>query len=110
MIAHAFLAHFDDPFCEALASRHGLSVARKWTARFLESIPSRVKCRSQNCDRLWIKGAVLLKERYNRHRPSPSWRHLAGKDERHRQADLSPTLQRRAARHCAPVQEALSVR
>jgi hypothetical protein len=84
MIAHTFLAHFDDPFCEALASRHGLSVARKWTARFLESIPSRVKCRSQNCDRLWIKGAVLLKERNNRHRPSPSWRHLAGKDERHR--------------------------
>jgi hypothetical protein len=29
MIAHTFLAHFDDPFCKPLASCHGLSVARK---------------------------------------------------------------------------------
>jgi hypothetical protein len=55
MIAHTFLAHFDDPFCKPLASRHGLSVARKRTAGFLESIPGRVKCRPQNRDRFWIK-------------------------------------------------------
>jgi hypothetical protein len=73
MIAHTFLAHFDDPFCKPLASCH---VARKWIAGFLESIPRRVKCRSQNRDRLWIKG-VVPKERNNRRRPSPSWRHLS---------------------------------
>jgi hypothetical protein len=36
MIAR-ILAHFDDPFCNPLASCHGLSVALKWTAGFLES-------------------------------------------------------------------------
>jgi len=30
-------------------------------------------------------------------------------DEHHRQANLLPTLQRQAARHCAPEQKALSV-
>src|ERR1700730_10963547 len=79
MIARTFLAHFDDPFRKPVTSCHGVPVARKWTAGFLESIPGRVKCRSQNRDRLRIKGAVLLKERNNRHRPSPSWRHLSGK-------------------------------
>jgi hypothetical protein len=73
MIAHAFLAHFNDPFCKPFASCHGLSVARKPTTGFLESIPRRVKCRSQNRDRLWIKG-TLSKEWSNRHRPSPSRR------------------------------------
>jgi hypothetical protein len=87
MIAHTFLAHFDDPFCKPLASCHGLSVARKWTAGFLESTPGRVKCRPQNCDRLWIKG-VVPKERNNRHWPSPSWQHRRARGgERHRHAD-----------------------
>jgi hypothetical protein len=29
MVAHSFLAHFDDPFCKPFTSCHRLSVARK---------------------------------------------------------------------------------
>jgi hypothetical protein len=73
MIAHTFLAHFDDPFCKPFTGCRGMSLTRKRTAGFLKNVPRRVKRRCQNRDRLWIK--AVPKERNNRHSPSPKWRH-----------------------------------
>src|SRR6478736_9650417 len=45
MVAHALLAHLNDPFCKPFTGCRGLSLTRKRTAGFLKNVPRRVKRR-----------------------------------------------------------------